>query len=107
LHARLRVHCAPGVSCALCFQREKALAQLGRIAPRDRTRVPVRLFENRIIKGVNRVVDDVTSKPPGRLSGSRENRVPGLRLAAPLISLSAAAFYRIIARLAVPAPSAR
>jgi hypothetical protein len=30
-----------------------------------------------------------------------------LRLAATLISLSVAAFYRIIARLAVPAPSAQ
>ena len=35
LHARLRVQRAPGVSCALCSQRQKALAQLGRIRPRE------------------------------------------------------------------------
>jgi GMP synthase PP-ATPase subunit len=40
---------------------------LGRFASRDRTRTSVQLFEIRIIKGVNRVVDDVTSKPPGTI----------------------------------------
>src|SRR5258708_1415970 len=34
-HARLRVHWAPGVPCALCFEA-KVLAQPGRLAPRDR-----------------------------------------------------------------------
>ena len=33
---------------------------LGRFASRDRARTPVQLFENRIIKDVNRVVYDVT-----------------------------------------------
>src|SRR5882724_12505385 len=36
LHARLRAHCAPGIPCALCFLWAKVLANLGRIAPRDR-----------------------------------------------------------------------
>ncbi len=40
---------------------------LGRFASRDRTRTRVQLFENRIIKGVNRVVYDVKSKPPGTI----------------------------------------
>ena len=35
-HARLRVHRAPGIPCALCFAGRTILAQLGRIAPRDR-----------------------------------------------------------------------
>src|SRR5260370_5354457 len=36
-HARLRVHWAPGIPCALCFLRAEGFyAQLGRIAPRDR-----------------------------------------------------------------------
>src|SRR6266581_3915480 len=35
-HARLRVHWAPGIPCALCFQRGETFhAPLGRIAPRD------------------------------------------------------------------------
>src|SRR6266478_7464622 len=36
LHTRLRVHWAPGIPCALCFLCAKVLANLGRIAPRDR-----------------------------------------------------------------------
>ena len=35
----LRVHRTPGIPCALYLRREKALAQLGRIAPRDRARM--------------------------------------------------------------------
>src|SRR5205814_7368849 len=35
LHARLRVHRAPGIPCALCSQRRMDCARLGRIAPRE------------------------------------------------------------------------
>src|SRR3954454_676298 len=34
-HARLRVHRAPGIPCALCFLGERFLQKLGRIAPPD------------------------------------------------------------------------
>src|SRR5258707_6274881 len=36
LHARLRVHWASGIPCALCFLRASGFERLGRIAPRDR-----------------------------------------------------------------------
>ena len=36
LHARLRVHRAPGIPCAPIFSGRKIHAQLGRIASRDR-----------------------------------------------------------------------
>jgi hypothetical protein len=37
LHARLRAHQAPGIPCALCYQRREWILQnLGRLAPRDR-----------------------------------------------------------------------
>src|ERR1700676_5644829 len=35
LHARLRAHRAPGIPCALCIERRRFHARLGRIAPRD------------------------------------------------------------------------
>src|SRR6476620_1731394 len=35
LHARLRVHRAPGIPCALCFLRASGFERLGRIAPRE------------------------------------------------------------------------
>src|ERR1700687_215590 len=37
-HARLRVHWAPGIPCALCFLKgpKDFMQKLGRIAPRDR-----------------------------------------------------------------------
>src|SRR5260370_41463096 len=36
LHARLRVHRAPGIPCALCLSRRERLMQnLGRLAPRE------------------------------------------------------------------------
>src|SRR6266436_4817095 len=35
-HARLRVHWAPGIPCALCFAGRTVFAKLGHIAPRDR-----------------------------------------------------------------------
>src|SRR5260370_23711935 len=36
-HARLRVHRAPGIPCALYFRRgETVFAKLGRLEPRDR-----------------------------------------------------------------------
>jgi hypothetical protein len=36
LHARLRVHRAPGISCALCYRREGQLMHNpGEVAPRD------------------------------------------------------------------------
>src|ERR1700692_1231568 len=35
-HTRLRVHRAPGIPHALCFQGRTLIANLGRIAPRDR-----------------------------------------------------------------------
>src|SRR5258708_551318 len=36
-HTRLRVHRAPGIPCALCYQRgETVFAKLGPSAPRDR-----------------------------------------------------------------------
>src|SRR5260370_41662969 len=35
LHARLRVHWASGIPCALCFPGRMVHAQLGRIAPRE------------------------------------------------------------------------
>src|ERR1700687_2501228 len=41
-HARLRVHWAPGIPCALCFPGRTIDAQLGRIAPRDRGLVSFR-----------------------------------------------------------------
>src|SRR5712671_7749129 len=34
-HARLRVHQAPGIPCALCFLRANDFAKLGRVAPRE------------------------------------------------------------------------
>jgi hypothetical protein len=34
-HARLRVHWAPGIPCALCFPGRTIFAKLGRIAPRE------------------------------------------------------------------------
>jgi hypothetical protein len=37
LHARLRVHWAPGIPCALCFRGATFLQNLGRIAPRERS----------------------------------------------------------------------
>src|SRR5258706_15162026 len=37
LHARLRVHRAPGIPCALCFRKGgTSIAKLARIARRDR-----------------------------------------------------------------------
>jgi hypothetical protein len=39
LHARPRVQRASGFPCALCFQREKVLAQLGRYQRREIARV--------------------------------------------------------------------
>jgi hypothetical protein len=36
----LRVHRTPGIPCALYLRRDNSYAQLGRIAPRDRGRVP-------------------------------------------------------------------
>src|SRR6266404_611445 len=36
LRARLRVHRAPGIPCALCFEGREIHARLGRIASRDR-----------------------------------------------------------------------
>src|SRR5258708_31485797 len=41
LHARPRVQRAPGFPCALCPWRDKVHAHLGRLAPRDRARLPV------------------------------------------------------------------
>src|ERR1700739_2335970 len=38
-HTRLRVHRAPGIPHALCFQGGDFLANLGRVAPRDRGRL--------------------------------------------------------------------
>src|SRR6266446_1061173 len=35
LHARLRVHWAPGIPCALCFLWANVLQKLGQIAPRE------------------------------------------------------------------------
>src|SRR5258707_15418474 len=50
-HARLWVHWAPGIPCALCLsRREQFLQNLGRIAPRDRGGISSRLFENQIRK---------------------------------------------------------
>src|SRR6266576_1355879 len=43
LRARLRVHRAPGIPCALCYRGAKVLAKPGRIAPRDRGGVFERL----------------------------------------------------------------
>ena len=40
-HTRLRVHRAPGIPHALCFQGGRFIANLGRIAPRDREGVSV------------------------------------------------------------------
>src|SRR6476620_175722 len=39
LHARLWVHRAPGIPCALCFLRATGFERLGRIAPRECGRV--------------------------------------------------------------------
>src|SRR5258708_29598997 len=36
LYARLRVHQAPGIPCALCLSRDIVLQNLGRLAPRER-----------------------------------------------------------------------
>jgi GMP synthase PP-ATPase subunit len=44
--------------------RAKTPSDGGRLASRDRTRTLVRLLEDRIIKVVNPVIHDVTSKPP-------------------------------------------
>src|SRR5258708_24437308 len=49
-HARLRVHWAPGIPCALCFLGERFLQNLGRLAPRECGLTPSQLFENRIRK---------------------------------------------------------
>jgi hypothetical protein len=49
LHTRPRVQRAPGFPSALCFERgRKIFQQLGRIAPRERERIPSWLFEIRI-----------------------------------------------------------
>src|SRR5260370_14241118 len=34
-HARLRVHWAPGIPCALCFSGRNGFAKLGRLVPRE------------------------------------------------------------------------
>src|SRR5216683_2715777 len=52
LHARLRVHWAPGIPHALVFLGRRIHAQLGRIAPRDR----------RFVSGLGRIY---TSAPFG------------------------------------------
>jgi hypothetical protein len=64
------VHWAPGIPCALCYQRrERFLQNLGRVVPRERGVVSSRLFENRIHLVV----------PDKRANGSRE-RAPDDRL---------------------------
>src|SRR6266404_9516863 len=77
-HARLRVHQAPGIPCALCFLRANGFAKLGRIAPRGRGSMLVVIARSDLSAVAQRAKAEATKQSSLRHSGAMRSIEPGI-----------------------------